>query len=153
MKAILAKKLGKGFIGGVAIGYIITIFTSLLFARGKYAPGVPAFMAQFDVEIEAVVIQAILFGVLGAFCSGASLVFRWEKVELFWRTVINCISIFLAVGTVGTILKWFYSPVEMGICGLLFIGIYTLIWHIERLRMKRWIEKANKKLEKNIEGQ
>lgn len=65
----------RGMIGfpiGIAIGYIITIFISIVMANGYYSPCVPELTEIMENEINAVILQAVLCGLLGAGCAASS---------------------------------------------------------------------------------
>ncbi|MDE7224214.1 MAG: hypothetical protein K2O34_10590 [Acetatifactor sp.] len=49
-----------GFTLGLAIGYLISIAVSLIWADGYYSPCVPELTAMMGNEINAVLVQAVL---------------------------------------------------------------------------------------------
>ena len=55
-----------GFPIGITIGYLITIFISLGWANGYYTPCVPELVNAMGSEINAVVLQTLLCGLMGA---------------------------------------------------------------------------------------
>ena len=54
-----------GFPLGLAIGYTFTIITSLIWADGYYVPCMPELVEMVGSEIGAVIVQALLCGLLG----------------------------------------------------------------------------------------
>ena len=54
-----------GFPLGITVGYAITIVLSLIWANGYYAPCVPELISVMGNEIRAVILQALLCGLLG----------------------------------------------------------------------------------------
>ena len=57
IKKIILRGL-LGFPVGIAIGYVITIVISLIWAQGYYSPCVPELAAAMGNEIYAVTLQA-----------------------------------------------------------------------------------------------
>ena len=62
MKKQIFTRALLGFPLGVAVGYIITIAVSLIWADGYYTPCVPELKELMGSEINAVMLQALLSG-------------------------------------------------------------------------------------------
>ena len=65
MKKKLFLRGALGFPIGIAIGYVITICISLMWAGGYYSPCAPELAEALGNEISAVILQALLCGLLG----------------------------------------------------------------------------------------
>ena len=74
MKKKIISRSALGFPLGIAIGYIITIFISLGWANGSYSPCVPELVSVMGNEIYAVILQALLCGLLGAGFAASSVI-------------------------------------------------------------------------------
>ena len=68
-----------GFPLGLAMGYLITIFISLTVSDGRYYPCVPELAAVMGNEINAVLLQAVLCGILGAGFGACSVIWQIES--------------------------------------------------------------------------
>ena len=60
MKKKLLLRGALGFPIGIAIGYVITICISLMWADGYYSPCAPELAEALGNEIRAVILQALL---------------------------------------------------------------------------------------------
>ena len=59
----------RGLLGiplGIAIGHLITVFSSLFWGTGAFYPCMPAFAAQVGSEAQAVLLQTALCGLVAA---------------------------------------------------------------------------------------
>ena len=68
----------SGFPEGIAIGTVITIVISLIKGNGSYYPCVPDFVSFVGNEIMAVIIQTIIWGLLGSIFGTASIIWSME---------------------------------------------------------------------------
>ena len=73
-----------GFPIGIALGYLITILVSLGWGDGAYAPCMPALADAMGSEIGAVMLQALLCGLLPRM-AGGKLEPRQANGRLFWH--------------------------------------------------------------------
>ena len=74
MKKKLLLRGALGFPIGIAIGYVITICISLVWAGGYYSPCVPELAEALGSEIGAVALQALLCGLLGVGFAASSVI-------------------------------------------------------------------------------
>lgn len=65
----------SGFPLGLALGYLITIVISLIWGDGYYAPCMPELIEVTGNEINAVLLQAFLCGIIGSGFAADSLFF------------------------------------------------------------------------------
>ena len=77
-----------GFPLGLAMGYLITIFISLTVSDGRYYPCVPELAAVMGNEINAVLLQAVLCGILGAGFGACSVIWQIESWGILKQTGI-----------------------------------------------------------------
>lgn len=146
----MKKALLRGLIGfplGVFIGYAITIVLSLIFAGGYYSPAVPEMIEMCGSEINAVLLQFMLCGVMGAACAAGSVVWDNDKLSLLTQTVINFVIITFTMIPTAYICHW----MEHSIVGILqyisiFAAIYVIIWINQYIGWKIKVKKINKKI-------
>ena len=128
----MKKALLRGLIGfpvGVTIGYAITILTSLAFAKGHYAPVVPAMAERFGSEIAAVIIQFVLCGIMGVAFAAMSVIWESERLNLAAQSGINFLLSVCTMIPIAYVCYW----MEHSLSGVLsylaiFAGIYASIW-------------------------
>ena len=88
MKKKIIIRGALGFLTGITIGYLITIITSLVFANGYYSPCVPELISIMGNEINAVILQALLSGLLGAGFGACSVIWEIERWSIVMQTGI-----------------------------------------------------------------
>ena len=86
MKKKLLLRGALGFPIGIAIGYVITICISLVWAGGYYSPCVPELAEALGSEIGAVALQALLCGLLGAGFAASSVIWEMESWSIARQT-------------------------------------------------------------------
>ena len=67
------KLIGRGVIGfpvGIAIGYVITVIISICIGDGFFYPVTPELVNKMGSELNAVLIQTGLSGIVGRLCNG-----------------------------------------------------------------------------------
>lgn len=153
---MLKKVFSRFFIGfpiGIAIGYLITIAISAVYADGYYSPCVPELIEAAGSEINAVMLQAALCGLLGAGFGAISLIWENEKMSIVKQTGLY----FLAASLIMLPVAYFSRWMEHSIGGFLsYFGIFTLIfvliWVIQFVIAKRNVNKINTGLSKYKNG-
>lgn len=136
-----------GFPLGIAIGHILSVLGSLLFGDGAFQPCTPDLIAMAGNEINAVILQTLLCGVIGASFAASSIVWEIEKWNIAKQTgfyfLIN--SVFML--PTAYLLNW----MEHSVIGfLIYFGIFTLyfaiIWMIQYFVWKRTLKRMNAKI-------
>lgn len=154
MKKKLLIRIFTGFPLGLAIGYTITIATSLVYADGCYAPCVPALTEAVGSEIGAVLLQAILCGILGSAFSAGSLIWEIERWGLVKQTGVYFLIVSAVMMPVAYINCWMErSPA--GILGYfgIFVCIFAAVWLTQYLRAKRNVREMNERLRLQRDGE
>ena len=77
-----------GFPIGISIGNLIMILISLGWANGYYSPCVPDLITAMGNEINAVIIQTVLCGLLGSGFSVSSVIWEIEDWSIVKQTGI-----------------------------------------------------------------
>lgn len=136
-----------GFPIGLAIGYLITIIISFIWADGYYAPCVPALIDTMGNEINAVLMQAFLSGILGVGFSTTSVIWKIERWGIAKQTLIY----FLINSAVMMPVAYFTHWMEHSMKGILsyfgiFAFIFVIIWVIEYTIAVRNVRKMNENL-------
>lgn len=147
----MKKAMLRGLVGfpiGVTIGYAITIVISLIFADGYYSPAVPSMIDMCGSEINAVLLQFVLCGLMGFIFAAGSVVWESEKLSLLAQTAINFVIVTGTLLPIAYICHW----MEHSIIGVLqYIGIfaviYVAIWISQYISYKIGIRQINQKIE------
>lgn len=149
-KIILRSMLG--FPLGLAIGYVITIMISFIWANGYYAPCVPELIAMTGSEINAVLLQAFLCGLLGSGFAAASVIWEMDSWGLVMQTGIYFLIVSLIMMPISYAAYW----MEHSLKGVLayfgiFVSIFAAIWIVQYVIAKHNVKKLNEILYKKQE--
>lgn len=136
-----------GFPLGIALGYLITIVISLLFANGFYSPCVPELTDTMGSEINAVMLQAFLCGILGSGFAAASLIWEMNDWSLVRQTGIYFFIISIIMMPVAYVTYWMEHSLK-GVLGYFgtFVVIFIAIWIVQYFIAKNNVKKLNKNL-------
>ncbi len=147
MKKKIALRSILGFPIGIAIGYLITIFISLIWAKGYYAPCVPELILAMGNEINAVILQAFLCGLLGAGFAASSVIWEIEDWNIMKQTGIY----FIIIATIMLPIAYFSYWMEHSIIGFfsyfgIFAVIFAFFWIMQFVIGKHNVRKMNENL-------
>lgn len=134
---------------GLAIGYLITIIISLILANGYYSPCVPELTVMMGSEIKAVLLQALLCGILGMGFAASSVIWEIEN----WGIVKQTGIYFLIVSVIMMPVAYFTFWMEHSLSGVLsyfgtFVLIFAVVWIVQYLRGRHNVKKMNEALHK-----
>lgn len=145
MKKKIVLRSMLGFPLGLAIGYVITIIISLIWADGYYAPCVPELAVIMGSEIKAVLIQSLLCGLLGSGFAAASVIWELDDWSLVKQTGIYFLIVSAIMMPIAYITYWMeHSPKGVlcyfGIFFIIFVAIWIVQYIIARHNVKKWNE-------------
>lgn len=149
MKKKIMLRIITGFPIGITIGYLITIFASLAVGKGYYSPCVPELISVMGNEINAVLLQALLSGLLGAGFGAGSVIWEIEQWSLVRQTGVY----FLIVSAIMMPVAYFAYWMEHSITGFfgyfgIFVLIFVIIWVVQFVVGKRNVRRLNENLYK-----
>ena len=149
MKKEIILRGAFGFPIGIAIGYLITIFISLNLANGYYTPCVPELISVMGNEINAVMLQTLLCGLLGTGLSISSIIWKLEH----WSIVKQTGSYFLLISFILMPIAYFTYWMEHSLKGFvsyfgIFVLIFLVIWLLQFIIGKHNVNKMNAGLNK-----
>lgn len=147
MKKKIVLRSILGFPIGIAIGYLITIFISLVWAHGYYSPCVPELISAMGNEINAVVLQALLCGLLGTGFAAGSVIWEIEN----WGIVKQTGIYFIIISIIMLPIAYFTYWMEHSIAGIfiyfgIFVLIFAFIWTIQFVIGKHNVRRMNENL-------
>ncbi len=147
MKKKIILRAALGFPIGIAIGHLITIFISLVWANGYYAPCVPELIDVMGSEIYAVILQALLCGLLGIGFAASSLIWEIEHWGIVKQTGIYFLIISVIMLPIAYLTYWMEHSL-MGFFSYyaVFALIFLVIWIIEFIIGRYNVRKMNAKL-------
>lgn len=148
MKKKIMLRLALGFPIGVTIGQTISIVISLIWAEGYYAPFVPELATVMGNEINAVILQTILCGVLGMGFCASSVIWEIEHWGITKQTGIYFLIVSAIMMPIAYITYW----MEHSITGFLsyfgiFALIFVIIWIIQFTIGRKNVRKMNENLQ------
>ncbi|MGI6510321.1 MAG: DUF3021 domain-containing protein [Erysipelotrichaceae bacterium] len=140
----------RGLLGiplGIAQGYIITILISLIHANGYYSPCVPELIETAGSEINAVILQAALSGLLGATFSASSVIWEMDNWSIAKQSGIYFAITALVMMPVAYFAKWMEPTIKGFVVYFgIFLLVYIVIWSIQYIFWKNKIDKMNQKI-------
>lgn len=147
MKKMIIRRGIAGFPIGIAIGYVITIFTSFYYADGYYSPCVPELIDMMGNEINAVIFQTILCGAIGAGFAASSVIWDIGHWSLVKQTGIYFVIISLIMMPVAYFAYWMEHSVKgfFSYFGI-FVFLYVVIWMVEFFVGKHNVKHMNERL-------
>jgi len=138
-----------GFPLGIAIGYVITIVTSLWlgWGGGAYFPASELLINEFGSEIAAVAFQAVLCGILGATFAAASVIWEIEDWSIAKQTGTYFAISSLAMFPIAYFTHW----MERTVAGFLvyflaFVVIFFVMWVAQYLIFRNTIKRINEQV-------
>lgn len=148
-KTILLRGI-LGFPIGIAIGYCITIVTSLAWGHGYYSPCAPELESFTGSQISAVILQAILCGILGSVCAAGSVIWEIEHWGIVKQTGVYFLIILSVMMPIAYITHW----MEHSLVGFIsffgvFVLIFVFIWITEFMIGKHNVDQINATLHRN----
>lgn len=151
MKNVM-KRAALGVPLGIALGHVITVFVSLGWGNGHFAPCVPAMVEMVGSELGAVMLQTLLCGILGAAFSGAAVVWEMEEWSLAKQSGVYFLTTALVMLPIAYVNHWMEHSVKgfMGYLGI-FTLVFLLVWGIQYLCIRHHIQKMNASLRKTSE--
>lgn len=152
MKKQILLRGALGFPLGITIGYIITIFISLKWANGYYAACVPELITAMGNEINAVILQALLCGLLGAGFGASSVIWEIEHWSILKQTGIYFIIASIIMMPMAYLMYWMEHTIKGFLMYFgIFVFIFIFIWIIQFVIGKRTVKKMNENLYKTKE--
>lgn len=149
MKRKIILRSVSGFPTGIAIGYVITIIISLIWSDGNYYPCIPELTVIMGNEINAVLLQTFLCGILGIGFAAASVIWDIENWGLVKQTGIYFLIVSAIMMPIAYITHWMEHSLKGFICYFgVFALIFAAIWGGQYIRAKHHIKKMNASLHK-----
>ena len=141
------KLIGRGVIGfpvGIAIGYVITVIISICIGDGFFHPVNPELVNKMGSELNAVLFQTVLSGIMGTGFAMASVIWEIDSWSLAKQSgiyfSIACVKMF----PIAYITNWMKHN-AIGILSYvgIFVAIFVITWLVQYFVWKRKVKRMN----------
>lgn len=141
------KIIKRGFLGfplGVAIGYVITVIISVFVGDGSFYPVTAELIDTMGNELNAVVFQTVLCGIMGMGYAMASVIWDIDSWSLAKQSgvyfAIACVVMF----PIAYIANWMKHDI-VGILSYagIFVAIFIFVWLIQYFVWKDKVKRMN----------
>lgn len=127
---------------GITIGYLIGIVISFIWAEGYYVPCVPDLAEAMGNEINGVILQTLLSGLLGAGFAAGSVIWEIERWGIVKQTGVYFVIISVIMMPIAYVLYWMEHSIHgfisyFGIFALIFAVIWAIEFAVGRYMVKR----------------
>lgn len=144
MKKQIMKRGISGFPVGIAIGFVITLIISACVGDGNYYPVTPELIDTMANEMNAVILQTVLCGIMGMGFAMASVIWELDSWSLAKQSGVYFLIVCIIMLPIAYIANW----MEHSIGGFLsyagiFVAIFVIVWLAQYLSWKRKIKKIN----------
>lgn len=147
MKKNLIQRGFFGFPIGIAINYIITLIISILIGDGLFYPVNPDLINTMGNELNAVLLQTLLCGIMGTGFAMASIIWELDSWSIAKQSVIYFSVACLVTFPISYVAKWMpHSVIGTTVYVGIFIFILVFVWLIQYCIYKRNIRRINEKL-------
>ena len=133
---------------GIGVGNVINLIFGILY--GQFYPGMPLYIQSFDNLNTAVLIQTLVYAILGLLQGLAGKVFQSklnDNIVIVFAS--HYFLIMLPLVLVGYYLKWFSSLTTLILMLITATVVYILIGIVRYFSIKNSISEINIKLRDN----
>ena len=152
MKKKMMKRIWIGLPVGIAMGYIITLIISACIGDGTFYSVAPEFAEKMGNELNAVILQTVLCGVLGVGFAAASVIWKLDSWSLARQSGVYFLVIGIILLPIAYVTNWMPHTVVgfLSYIGI-FIGIFAAVWLSQYLCWKQRIKKMNDRVRRENE--
>ena len=104
------KMIQRGLLGfplGIAIGFVITVIISMCIGDGSFYPVTPELIDTMKNELNAVILQTILCGILGTGFAMASVIWEIDSWSLAKQSGIYFAIVCVTLFPIAYITNWY----------------------------------------------
>ena len=148
MKKNLIQRGIMGFFPGIAIGFLITVIISACIGDGNYHPVTPSLSVTMGSELNAVILQTALCGIMGAGSAMASVIWEMDSWSIAKQNGIY----FGVICALSLPFAYLANWMEHSLQGVLsyigvFVLVYFVLWIAQYLMWRSRIKKMNQKMQ------
>lgn len=144
MKKQIIKRGLFGFPIGIAIGFVITLIISACVGDGNFYPVTPELIDMMGNELNAVILQTVLCGVMGTGFAMASVIWELDSWSLAKQSGIYFLIACVIMLPIAYVTNWMKHTI-LGVLSYvgIFVAIFLSVWLSQYLSWKRKIRKIN----------
>lgn len=144
------KIIKRGIIGiplGIALGYVITIMISICSADGLYHAVEPQLVETMGNELNAIILQAVLCGIMGMGFAMASVIWEIDSWDIVKQSGIYFAIACFIMFPIAFFIHWMSHSI-WGIISYvgIFISIFVFTWIFQYIVWKKKIVKINEEM-------
>lgn len=147
------KLILRGLLGmpiGISIGLIITIIISAFAGNGEFYIVTPELTATMGNELNAVILQTVLCGIMGIGFAMASVIWEIDSWSLAKQSAVHFVIISAVMLPIAYAANWMeHSAAGVISYFIIFIAIFVVSWLTQYFSLKVKIKKINTSVEKN----
>lgn len=141
------KLILQGLLGvplGIAIEFVITIMISICVGDGSFYPATPELMETMGSELNAVILQTVLCGIMGAGFAMAAVIWEMDCWSLAKQSGVYFSVASIVMLPIAYVTNWMKHSVGgvLAYVGV-FVAIFLIVWLIQYYAWKRKIRKMN----------
>ena len=141
------KMIQRGLLGfplGIAIGFVITVIISMCIGDGSFYPVNPELIDTMKNELNAVILQTILCGILGTGFAMASVIWEIDSWSLAKQSGIYFAIVCVTLFPIAYITNWMKHN-AIGILSYvgIFVAIFVITWLVQYFVWKRKVKRMN----------
>lgn len=132
---------------GVTIGHLISILSSLVWGQGYYSPCVPQMIEAVGSEIGAVMLQTVLYALLGVSFGATAVIWKNESWSIIKQTGVYFAIDSAVMMLVAYLCYWMEHSVRGFLSYLgIFAAVFAVVWLIQYMRVRNDLKKINSRL-------
>ena len=144
MKKKIMKRIWIGLPVGIAMGYIITLIISACIGDGTFYSVAPELTEKMGNELNAVILQTVLCGVLGVGFAAASMIWELDSWSLAKQSGVYFLVIGVLLLPTAHVTNWMQHSIVGFLSSIgIFVGIFAVVWLSQYLCWKQRIKKMN----------
>lgn len=147
------KLILRGLLGmpvGISIGFIITIIISVFIGNGEFYAVAPELAASMGNELNAVILQTVLCGIMGIGFAMASVIWEIDSWSLAKQSAVYFVIISAVMLPIAYAANWMKHSAAGVISYIgIFAAIFVIVWLTQYFSWKAKIKKINARVEKN----
>ncbi len=144
MKKTMIRRGLLGFPLGIALGFVISVMISVCVGDGSFYPVVPELIGTMGGELNAVLLQTVLCGVMGTGFAMASVIWEIDAWSLAKQSgvyfAIACVVMF----PIAYVTNWMKHDVAgmLSYVGI-FVAIFVVTWLVQYFVWKAKVKRMN----------
>lgn len=145
--------IGRGLLGfplGIAIGFVITVMISICVGDGFFYPVTPELIETMSNELNAVILQTVLCGIMGTGFAMASVIWEIDSWSLAKQSSIYFAIACIVMFPIAYVTNWMkHDAISILSYVGIFIALFAIVWLSQYFAWKSKIKKLNDKVQNN----